>query len=541
MLFAFVLIGVAAALSYALGKGMHCVFCPERPNALDRLLTAVLGARAAAGQDGRHYFVSLLLFNAVLVVFTGAVLICTGNLSADLLFNTVVSFVTNTNLQHYPEGAITNFGIVFGLMGLQFASAATGLAVFVQVCRLLAGCGDKGNFYLDAGRALFGVLVPVALAAAVLLALCGVPMSFARGENAALLEGGSRLIELGPLAAFVSIKQLGTNGGGFFCANSAHPFENVSFYSNFLECVLLVLVPMACIWLFGRIVRRPRDAWVIFGVLLLFLAVKTALAVWWESAPAAAAEGLPVVASANLEGKELRLGTAAAPVWNVLTTCSSNGSANSALSSQNPLTSLVPLAGMWFNVTFGGIGSGFLGLFAYVIVAVFISGLMVGRTPEYLGRKVETGEMKRAILILLLHPFSILVVTALFCLVPAWGRASALNAGFHGFTEILYEITSASANNGSGFGGLRDNTVAWNLATGLVMLVGRYVPIGLSLAIAGGLAAKTAVPDSKGTLRTDTVLFGVVLAAIVLFVGALLFLPVAVLGPLAEHLTVAWR
>ncbi|OQA80533.1 MAG: Potassium-transporting ATPase A chain [Lentisphaerae bacterium ADurb.Bin242] len=390
---------------------------------------------------------------------------------------------------------------------------------------------------MDLARSAFGVLLPLAAIDALLLVFCGVPMTFDGAAVAHTLEGAVQNIARGPVAAFVAVKQLGTNGGGFFGANSAHPFENPNFTGNLVECAAMLLIPMACVWLYGHITGRPKHALVIFCIMLVFLFVKIGFSVALEKAPGPALHGLAVTECGNLEGKELRLGVTQSPIWAAVTTCTSNGSVNSMHSSLNPLTGLVPLVGMWFNVTFGGIGVGFLGMLAYIVVAVFISGMMVGRTPEYLGKKVETREMKYALPILLLHPLCILGGAALFCVIPPWGRDTVLNPGFHGFTEMLYEFTSASANNGSGFEGLGDNTVPWNIATGIIMLVGRFIPIILTLAIAGSLSEKKFAPETVGTLKTDTTLFGGVLAGTVVFIGALLFLPVAVLGPVAEYLT----
>ena len=294
---------------------------------------------------------------------------------------------------------------------------------------------------------------------------------------------------------------------------------------------------MACVWMFGRLTGRMKHAAVIFAVMLSLLCVKLGCAVYFESAPSAAFHGLDIENSSNLEGKELRYGTSGGPAWSIITTATSNGSVNAMHDSLNPLAGLMPMIGMWLNVVFGGVGVGFINMFLYIIVGVFISGMMVGRTPEYLGRKVETREMKLALLAILAHPFFILGGTALFA-ATSWGADTVANAGFHGFSEILYEFTSSAANNGSGFEGLGDNTVPWNIATGLVMLLARYIPIILPLAMVGSLAAKTPAPETAGTLRTDTLLFGGVLLGCVLIVGALLFMPVAVLGPIADHLSV---
>ncbi len=541
-------VGIAVGLSIPLAKWMFRILCPATESGFDRMLHAVIGRASKRDQNWQAYSVSLLLFNLVMFGVVWGILAfqpilplnpdARGPLSWHLIFNTAASFVSNTNLQHYSgEATLSYFSQIFGLMWLQFVSAATGMAALTAAARWLGNAKGTNNFYMDLGRSTFGVLLPVAAIAALLLVFCGVPMTFEGTAVARTLEGAMQSIARGPVAAFVAIKQLGTNGGGFFGPNSTHPFENVNFYSNLVECISLVVIPMACVWLYGFITGRRKHAWVIFLVMLAFLLVKISLAVQLEQQPAPALAGLAVTECGNLEGKELRFGVTQSPVWAALTTCSSNGSVNSMHSSLNPLTGLVPLAGMWFNTTFGGIGVGFLGMFSYIVVAVFISGMMVGRTPEYLGKKVETREMKLALPILLLHPLCIFGGVALFCLVPAWGPDTVLNPGFHGFTEILYEFTSASANNGSGFEGLRDNTVPWNIATGLVMLIGRFIPIVLSLAIAGSLYEKKFVPETVGTLKTDTPLFGGVLAGTVLFIGVLLFLPAAVLGPVAEYLT----
>ena len=367
------------------------------------------------------------------------------------IFHTAASFVTNTNLQHYAgEVSLSYFSQIFGLMWLQFVSAATGIAALAALARGLAGTIHVGNFYRDLMRATFLVLLPLAVVVAVLLVLGGVPMTLQGAAPAQTLEGALQTIARGPVAAFVAIKQLGTNGGGFFGPNSAHPFENPSFFTNIVECVSIVLIPMASVWMFGRITGRMRHAVIVFGVMALLLVGKIGFAVYFESAPTAAFSGLPVQATGNLEGKELRFGTVAGPLWGTITTATSNGSVNCMHDSFNPLTGLIPLAGMWLNVTFGGVGVGLINMFLYIIVGVFICGMMVGRTPEYFGRKVETRDMKFALLAILVHPLFILGGTALFAATP-WGASTVHNPGAHGFTEILYEFSSAAANNGSGF------------------------------------------------------------------------------------------
>ena len=515
---------------------------------VDNVIYKIGSVHPQRGMNWKTYALALLGTNAVMILLGYIVLRIQSiplfnpngieGMEPSLSFNTIISFMTNTNLQHYSgESTLSYFSQLFGIMWLQFVSAATGLAAVTAASRWLGGSRERNNFYLDMCRATFLVILPVAAIGATLLVLCGLPMTFDGAAVVHTLEGAVQTIARGPVAVEVIIKQLGTNGGGFFGPNSTHPLENVGFYSNIIECISLVIIPMGCVWMFGVITKHRKHALVIFAVMTVLCLVKLGCAITFESEPAVALHDLPVAEASNLEGKELRLGAGASPLWAVFTTCTSNGSVNSMHCSLNPLTGLIPLAGMWFNITFGGIGVGFLGLFTYIIIGVFICGMMVGRTPEYLGKKVETREMKYALPALLMHPLCILGGMAIFCLIPSWGRDTVLNPGFHGFTEMLYEFTSSSANNGSGFEGLGDNTVPWNIACGLVMLIGRFIPIIFQLAICGSLFAKKEVPETVGTLKTDTALFGVVIGGTVVFVGALLFLPVAVLGPIAEYLT----
>jgi potassium-transporting ATPase potassium-binding subunit len=551
-----VVVGAAALLSWPLAAAMAWAMQPRVAAgglraALERLLLRTGGRAAALEQNWKQYSLSMLLFNALMFVFVFAVLSLQsilplnpdsrGPLGMSLIFHTTASFVSNTNLQHYSgEVSLSYFSQIFGLMWLQFVSAATGIAAVTALARGLAGSTSFGNFYRDIMRAVFLVLLPMAILLAIILVICGVPMTLQGSVVARTLEGPLQVISRGPVAAFVAIKQLGTNGGGFFGANSAHPFENPSLLTNIIESSSMLLIPMACVWMFGRIIGRMRHAAVIFAVMTVLLGANVILAMHFESAPAASLEGMPVQVAGNLEGKELRFGGNPGASWGAITTSTSNGSVNSMHDSFNPLTGLVPLVGMWFNVAFGGVGVGLINMFLYIVVGVFICGMMIGRTPEYLGRKVETREMKLALLALLVHPLFILGGTALFAATPL-GASTVHNPGAHGFTEILYEFTSAAANNGSGMEGLGDNTVAWNLATGVIMLLARFIPIILPLAIAGRLSAKRPAPETICTLSLDTVLFGFVVLGSVVFIGALLFLPCGVLGPVAEHLASAGR
>lgn len=540
-----------AALSAPLGRYMAWSLDQTAPRPLalfDRTLARMVGAAALRDQTWRSYLFSLLTFNAIMFVLAFVVLTTQqhlplnpdgkGPLSPDLAFNTAASFTTNTNLQHYSgEQSLTYFSQIFVILWLQFVSAATGVAALAALCRGLSGRPNLGNFYQDLARAVVFILLPLSLIVAIALVACGVPMTIDGAATVTTLEGLSQTIARGPVAAVVAIKQLGTNGGGYFGPNSAHPLENPTFFSNLIQNASILLIPMACVWMFGRMIGSRRQAAVIFGAMSVLYVGFVAAALTTESAPTAALAGLAVQDSMNLEGKELRFGSTAGPLWAISTTSTSNGSVNAMHDSLNPLTGLFPMIGMWLNVEFGGVGVGFINIFLYIITAVFIAGMMVGRTPEYLGRKVEVKEMQLALIALLMHPFLILGGVALFAATPM-GQDTVQEAGPHGLSEIVYEFSSAAANNGSGFEGLGDNTVPWNIATGLVMLAGRFVPIIAPLAIAGLLAAKKQHAASPGTFRTDSALFGVILLGVILIVGALLFLPLGVLGPIAEALSV---
>ncbi len=531
------LVGLAAVLSWPLGR--YLAWAMQRG--------PVVVSHGMDQQSCRSYIVSLLIFNALLFAVSGAILFAQpwlplnpdsrGPLSWDLVFNTTASFVTNTNLQHYSgEAQMSYFSQLFALMWLQFVSAATGLASLAALARGLSGQAGFGNFFVDLQRATFLVLLPLALLVGLVFVFGGMPMTLEGAAQVTTLEGGAQTIARGPVAAFVAIKQLGTNGGGFFGPNSTHPFENPTFFTNTISLLTILLLPMACVMMFGKITGRMKHAALVFSVMLLMVLGKIGWAVWFESASTAAFSGMPIASAAgNLEGKELRLGAVTGPLWAAITTATSNGSVGAMHNSLNALTGLAPLTGMWLNETFGGVGVGMINMFVYILVAVFLAGMMVGRTPEYMGKRVESREMALAAVVLLLHPLLILGGTALFAALP-WGVETIKNAGPRGFTEILYEFSSAAANNGSGYEGLSDNTVPWNVATGIVMLLGRYLPIVLPLAIVGLLAGKRRVAETAGTLRTETPTFGVMLAGVILLLGALTFLPAAVLGPVVEHL-----
>ena len=565
------------ALSFPLGRLMwrSLDVSDERAgrglDALPMLLCRLIGRRGPVTMDWKRYATAMLAFNAALFVVSFALLYFQdripllnpdgkGSLAtlgykdtegvqhdgADtaVIFNTVCSFVTNTNLQHYSgEQNLSYFSQMAAILWLMFVTPASGLCVMLATVRGLRGDCNLGDFYVDLMRGLLFVLLPYCLIVAVLLVGMGVPMTFDGAASATTVDGAAsgmttQTIARGPVAALVAIKQSGTNGGGYFGPNSTHPFENPSPWSNMLALVSIVILPMSSIVMAGLMLRNLKHALAIYGVMLTFLVIGAVVAILAEVEPSVATQGLPVVQGPNLEGKEVRLGAVAGATWAAMTTATSNGSVNSMHDSLNPIAGAVPLTMMMLNVVFSGIGAGFENMLMYVVVAVFIAGLMVGRTPEYLGKKVEAREVKLAMVAILFHPLLICVGTGLFA-ATAWGVKTTANPGAHGFSEILYEFTSAAANNGSGFEGLADNNPAWNIATGIVLLLGRFPSLILPLAVAGFLSTKKRVPQTTGTLRTDNLTFAGMLLGTVLLVGALSFLPAVVLGPIADHLAAA--
>ena len=469
-----------------------------------------------------------------------------GNMEPTLSFNTISSFVTNTNLQHYSgETGLSYFSQMFVISFLQFVTAATGVAACIAVIRGLAGhrLTHLGNFYVDLTRATVRLFLPLAVLVSVLLIWQGTPMTFEGAAQATTVEGQTQAIARGVTAGVVSIKQLGTNGGGYFGPNSAHPYENPTPLTNFVETWSIAIIPMAMVWTLGLMTGRRKLAVMVFATMLALYIPMVVFAVSQEAGGNAAIARMGVDQSTgSMEGKEVRFGAPLSALWMVTTTVTSNGSVNSMHDSMTPLGGLMPMVGMWLNNIFGGVGVGFINMLIFIIVAVFVAGMMVGRTPEFLGKKVEVKEMKLASLALLWHPLSILVGTAVACYVwvhtadPGTALAWLKNPGPHGFSEMMYEFTSAAANNGSGFEGLGDNTPFWNISTGLVMLLSRYIPIIAPLALAGALAAKPSGTEGAGSLSVETATFGFTLWAVIVILGLLMFLPVAVLGPIAEYL-----
>lgn len=516
----------------------------------------------------KEHMTALLTINLLWFVWAMLVLMNQGwlpmnpdgnpSMTADLAFNTAISFVVNCNLQHYSgESGATYFSQTFALMFLQFVSAATGMAAAAIVFNALrARTAEKlGNFYDYFLKSCTRILLPLCLIMASIQVFQGSPMTLKGKDAITTLQGDSVQVSRGPVAAFVAIKHLGTNGGGFFGANSAHPLENPTYLTNTVQLVAQALIPFAMIFALGFYLKRRRLSWMIWGVMTVgfLMLVIPNISMEMSGNPALAKLGI-AQPGGSMEGKEVRFGAASSGYWSVLTTVISTGSVNAMHDSTMPLSGMNELLAMMVNAFYGGCGVGILNFFLFIILAVFIAGLMVGRTPEFLGKKVEAREMKIAMIIALLHPFLILTGTALASYLAAhdanmgWWYADATGKGLnasgwlnnpahHGFSEMLYEFTSASANNGSGFEGLGDNNPFWNITTGIVLLLSRYLPIIGPVAIAGLLAEKKYIPESAGTLKTDTATFGLVVFAVIAIVAALAFFPALALGPVAEHLS----
>ena len=559
VVFTVVLVG---ATSVPVGRYIARVFTGQRTLLdpvllpIERLVLRAVGIDPSEEHSWQQYSRSLLISNAVMWLAAWTILTLQqylplnpdgiANMEPTLAFNTASSFTSNTNLQHYSgETGLSYFSQMFAITFLQFVTAATGIAACVALMRALGGNRLRtiGNFYLDLTRANVRLLLPLAVVVAVLLMWQGAPATFEGAARATTVEGGEQMIARGVTAPMVAIKQLGTNGGGYFGPNSTHPFENPTPLTNLVETWSILAIPMAMVWTLGYLVGRRRLAVVIFAVMLALYVPMVAVAVIQEAAGNPAIGRLGVDQSTgSMEGKEVRFGAALTALWAVSTTATSNGSVNGMHDSLTPLAGLMPMLAMWLNNIFGGVGVGFINMFIFIVVAVFVAGMMIGRTPELLGKKVEAREMKLASLALLWHPLAILVGTAIACYLwattadPATALGWLKNPGPHGFSEMLYEFSSAAANNGSGFEGLGDNTPFWNIATGLVMLLSRYIPIIAPLALAGSVAAKPAAPETSGTLRVDSGTFGFTLWAVIVILGLLMFMPMAVLGPVAEHL-----
>lgn len=530
---------------------------------IERFVYRLSGVRADDEMDWKAYALAVILFNALgmlalyLLQRGQAVLPLNpqglGPVSTDSAWNTAVSFATNTNWQGYSgETTMSYLTQMLGMTVQNFVSAATGMAVLVALIRGIVRHNMKGlgNFWVDLTRSTLYILLPLSMVVALTLVSQGVVQTFSRYQTVSSIQPSAgnetQVIAVGPAASQIAIKQLGTNGGGFFNVNSAHPFENPTPLSNFIEMLSILLIPAALCYTFGRMVSDTRQGWVILAVMTILLGAFLGLTVWAEQTgnPALAALGVDQTQSninpgGNMEGKEVRFGIANSALWATVTTAASNGSVNSMHDSYMPLGGMAPLFLMQLGeIIFGGVGSGLYGMLAFVIVAVFIAGLMVGRTPEYLGKKIEAYEMKMASLMLLIPIVLAKVSTAIAVVAPA-GLASIWNTGGpHGFSEVLYAFSSAANNNGSAFAGLGANTPFYNIALGICMFFARYWLIVPALAIAGSLARKKKIPVGSGTLPTHTPLFAAWLIGVILIVGALSFVPALALGPIVEHLMI---
>jgi len=525
---------------------------------IERLIYKLGGVDANQEMNWREYAMALLGFSAVSLVLTYLIERAQGVLSAGwmnpqglpgveqaLAWGTAASFTTNTNWQSYvPEVTMSYFSQMAGLAYHNFASAAVGIAVAVALVRGIKRTSSStiGNFWVDATRSILYVLLPGCAIFALVLVWQGVPQNLHPYTQAATLESQTQTIAQGPVASQEAIKMLGTNGGGFFNANSAHPFENPTPLTNFLQMLAIFVIPAALTFMLGRLTGSPGHGWAVLAAMFVLFTAGYTTVYWAESQPHPMIHGTTQTASStaprgNMEGKEVRFGIAQSALFATITTDASCGAVNGMHDSFTPLGGMVVLTNIMLGeVVFGGVGAGLYGILIFVILSVFIAGLMVGRTPEYLGKKIESYDVKMAMLYVLIFPLIILSLTAVFVMSPVIGLGSLNNAGPHGLTEILYAFTSATGNNGSAFAGLNANTWWYNIVLGIAMLAGRFLMIVPVLALAGNLAQKKSVPPSPGTFPVNTALFTVLLTGVILILGALTFFPVLSLGPVLEHL-----
>ena len=524
---------------------------------IERLIYKLCGIHADKEMNWREYAYSVLGISAVSLVVTygferlqlwlpwnpqGL-----ANVGPDLAWNTAASFITNTNWQSYtPETTMSYLTQMAGLAYHNFLSAAMGIAVAVALIRAIKRTSSTtiGNFWVDTTRSLLYVLLPASIIGALLMVAQGVPQNLHAYTSAHTLEGQTQTIAQGPVASQEVIKEMGTNGGGFFNANSAHPFENPTPLINFFEMFLILVIPAGLTFTLGRMTGSPGHGWAVLAAMFFLYAVGFSTVYWAESQPHPmlmhsniAQTGTATAPAGNMEGKEVRFGVTQSSLFSSLTTDASCGAVNTMHDSLTPLGGMMVLINLMMGeVVFGGVGSGLYGILIIVVLSVFIAGLMVGRTPEYLGKKIEAYDVKMTMLYVLIFPLIILTFTAIFVLLPNIGLSSLGNQGPHGFTEILYAFTSAAANNGSAFAGLNANTWWYNVMLGFTMLAGRFLMIVPVLALAGNLASKKSVPPSPGTFPVNTALFTVLLVSVILILSALTFFPALSLGPILEHL-----
>lgn len=556
---------LSIVLAIPLGRYIAKIYAGDKTlldpifNPIEKLIFKVSGINATDEMNWKQHLKALLSVNMVWFFLCFFVLLTQGmlplnpdhnpSMTADLAFNTAISFLVNCNLQHYSGESGLSYLSQMVLMFLQFVSAGIGMAAAAMVfVAMKERATDKlGNFYNFFVKSCTRVLLPLSAVVAVILIFSGTPMTFEGKDKIVTLQGDTIEVSRGPAAAFIGIKHIGTNGGGFFGVNSAHPLENPTYFTNAVELCAQLLIPFAMIFALGFYLKKRKFSYVVFGVMtigFLLLVVPTVIS---ELSGNPAIERMGITqATGAMEGKEVRFGPAISGFWSIATTVISTGSVNSMHDSAMPVSGAMQLLAMMINAFYGGCGVGWLNFYVFIILAVFISGLMVGRTPEFLGKKIEAREVKIAAFIAILHPFLILTGTAIASYFAAndtamgyWFSGSAAswlnNPGHHGFSEMLYEYTSSAANNGSGFEGLGDNNPFWNITTGIVLLLSRFIPIIGPLAIAGLLASKKYIPESAGTLKTDTTIFGVMVFAVIAIIAALSFFPALALGPLAEY------
>ncbi|MBK0019288.1 potassium-transporting ATPase subunit KdpA [Kosakonia sp. S42] len=550
-----IILTIMTALAVMTGKWMAHLFTSERHNIVERGTYRVLGINPAERMSWKRYCMVLLLSNAAMMSLGYLILRIQSFLpgdplarvaqTPDLAFNTAASFITNTNWQSYSgESSLSNFSQMAVITFLMTVSAATGVAASAGFIRGLSrkSTADIGNYWVDFTRVTYRLLLPICFFLALIYVWQGIPQTLRADAVVTTLEGTKQQIIMGPVASLETIKHIGTNGGGFFAMNAAHPFENPTPLTNTLHMLSMLLIPSALTYTFGAMILRHRQGWSFFGTFLVMFIGFLALVYTSEHGgnPLLGPMGVDqsqnlLQAGGNMEGKELRFGIAQTTMFVTVTTAATTGSVDSMHSSLTPLGGLVPIVQMMLNNVFGGDGVGLINLVTFAILTVFLVGMMIGRTPEFLGKKVGTREMKYVMLAVLAHPFSILGFTALACLMPST-LESLSNSGPHGFSEVLYAYTSGTANNGSAFAGLNANTPFFNTTIGLAMLVGRYLTLLPMMALAGVMAAKNNIPEGPGTLSTSTPLFTGLLVFTILIVGGLTFLPALALGPIVEHL-----
>ena len=511
---------------------------------IENRIYKLMGVNPETSMNWKTYLFVLLIFNALGFGFVFLLQLLQTylpmnpqhlpNVEPALAFNTAVSFMTNTNWQSYAgETTLSYFVQMVGLTVQNFVSAATGIAVFLALSRGIKNrmSNDLGNFWVDLTRTTLFILLPLSIILAIILVSQGVVQTFHNYTEITTLEGVKQIIPTGPAASQIAIKQLGTNGGGFFNVNSAFPFENPTPFSNFLQVLSILLIPAALTYTYGKIVGSTKQGWVLFSVMLTFLIIGISISLYSEYSM-----NHTIGIAGNMEGKETRFGITNSVIWSTATTDASNGSVNAMHDSLMPLSGLIAILNMMLGeIIFGGVGAGLYGMLIFVILTVFIAGLMIGRTPEYLGKKIQAKEVQMSILSIIAPSFVILVFTAIALMIPQ-GFSGRLNSGAHGFSEILYAFTSAAGNNGSAFAGLNANTPFYNILLGISMLIGRFAIIIPVMVIAGSLSIKNITPISQGTFMTDNWLFGFLLFSIILIVGALTFLPSLSLGPVVEQL-----